>query len=1058
MALPAPSIPGVSRGNEAISLWHSTSRDTIIHRVYPYQPVSAQLPSVDRRRLVTAFVWVLLPTLAWADVKVRFNRDVRPILADKCFHCHGPDEEAREAELRLDQEADVLAQRGDYAVIVPGKPEQSELIQRISAEDADIRMPPLESGRSLSDHEREILRRWITQGAEWQSHWSYVSPRRPAIPARASRSTPHHAWPQNAIDHFVLARLLEAGFSPSPPADRATLLRRVTLDLTGLPPTPREVDRFLADASPLAYERAVDRLLASPRYGEQMALMWLDAARYADTDGYQNDGPRSMWRWRDWIIEAYNRGISFDQFTIEQLAGDLIPNATLDQRIATGFNRNHRYNSEAGLVLEEFLLENAVDRVDTTATVWMGQTMGCARCHDHKYDPFSQREYYQLVSFFDNIGESGRAVKFGNSEPWVVAPTRHQKTILAEHDRHVFEAQAALEKAASRIRTALATWQPDEAESHASDPIVARGLQQHFSFDDAKQLPEGFDATSQLAPGVIGKSLSVHGDKAVHLGRAGQILCQKRHTVAFWVRPASGEDGVILSRQAENSQRPGLAVELHQRRLQFYIITRWLAGVAAVETEQSLTPGEWVHVALTNDGSQSARGMKIFLNGRPAATRILFNTNSNTGGAPRSAILRIGRGVQGSTFEGSVDELRFYNRTLWPDEIALLATPISLSHVLSKATEARTPTQAAWLRAWFLEHAAPADLRRLAQQLADARAARRAFYDTLPTTMVMESPARTEPTHIRMRGEYHRLGDPVVSDVPAALPPFPLDAPSDRLGLALWLTKDDHPLTARVTVNRYWQKYFGQGLVKTAEDFGVQGDPPSHPDLLDWLATEFVRRQWNIKQMQKLIVTSATYRQSSRVMPELLERDPHNILLARGPRSRLSAHALRDQALAASGLLVERIGGPSVSPYQPANLWEEMSNMTYRQSHGANLYRRSLYTVWKRTVAPPTMAILDAADREVCVVNRRRTAPSVDALKRNSVRRSGPWVGPTHHARRGKPACAVGIPDCHGATSHVGGTLSLASGAKRFPNPLPARCEGGRGTPCSRRIGRARRP
>ncbi|MCH7728061.1 MAG: DUF1553 domain-containing protein [Planctomycetes bacterium] len=444
--------------------------------------------------------------------------------------------------------------------------------------------------------------------------------------------------------------------------------------------------------------------------------------------------------------------------------------------------------------------------------------------------------------------------------------------------------------------------------------------------------------------------------------------------------PNEVKRGVILSRQAKNTRRPGFAVELKEGHLRFSIITRWISGVGAVETAQNVEPGKWVHVCLTNDGSQSARGMRIFLNGKAVETQTVFNTNSNTGGTAKNAVLRVGGGVHGSLFNGRVDELRFYKRTLWEDEIAMLAVGDSLSAILKQVTEDRGERQRMKLRTWFLEQAAPPKLKKLANDYFAARAARLKFLDSLPTTMVMDEPAETRPTRIRVRGVYNDYGSQVESNVPAIFPPMSNKYPRNRLGFARWLVSGQHPLTARVAVNRYWQKYFGVGLVKTSEDFGVQGDRPSHPELLDWLAGEFVRSGWNVKGMQKLIVMSAAYRQSSRVTPKLLRRDPGNRLLARGSRIRLPAHVIRDQALAVSGLLVDRVGGPSVSPYQPANLWKELSNMTYRQSKGADLFRRSLYTIWKRTIVPPSMAILDAADRETCWVRTKRTNTPIQAL------------------------------------------------------------------------------
>jgi len=947
---------------------------------------------------------VLLGGYSQADERqLEFNRDILPILSDKCYHCHGPDSATREAELRFDVENSAKSDRGGYVVINPGDSERSELVTRINTHDLDLVMPPDNSERSLSAGEKETLTRWIKQGAKWQAHWAFEAPQRPALPQVVEKS-----WPNNAIDFFILKRLEAVGLHPSRDASSETWLRRVTIDLTGLPPTLAEVDGFLADESADAHGRVVDRLLASPRYGEHMAVAWLDAARYADTDGYQNDGPRTMYRWRDWVIGAYNANMPFDQFTIEQLAGDLLPDATLEQKIATGFNRNHRYNSEAGLIPEEFLLENAVDRVDTTSTVWMGLTIGCGRCHDHKYDPLSQREYYQLISFFDNISESGRAVKFGNSEPWVIAPTAEQHASLQQLDAQLVECMAKQDEIRALCTEEIRGLKQRLFMSARLDtledekPIVSRGLKHHFLLDDLKT--EGIEVEAGeplLVEGFRGKSAQLGGSDVFALGKVGKVQTQQRCSIAFWLKPEDVEQGVILSRQTRRTTRSGLAVEMHDGHLQFSIIERWRSGVGSVETRNRLKPGEWVHTTLTSDGSQSTRGMDIWINGQRAETNTLYNTNSNVGGTAEGSILRLGGGVRGQKFSGQLDELRFYERTLLDDEIESIAEPASLAEIAGTADSNLTAAMNRKLLAWLLEHSDSVSelgvstdrrsnrgaalqpfpsLVEVSNQILDLRYQRIALLDSFPTSMVMEEWPTAKKTHVRIRGAYDQLADRVSSDVPAAFPAMARDLPANRLGLARWLVSGEHPLTARVAVNRYWQRYFGTGLVKTAEDFGQQGELPSHPQLLDWLAIEFVESGWNIRAIHRLIVLSASYRQSSQLTPELTQRDPENRMLARGPRQRLSARILRDQALFLAGLLTTNIGGPSVSPYQPAKLWSEMSNMTYKQSTGKDLYRRGLYTIWKRTVAPPSLAILDAADRESCAVRPKRTNTPLQAL------------------------------------------------------------------------------
>jgi hypothetical protein len=903
-------------------------------------------------------IWLPCAVLAFAiggvraDDAIEFNRDIRPILSDKCFFCHGPDSATREAGLRLDREAEAKADNDGVTAIVPGDADASELIYRIFTDDADDLMPPEDSERHLTAKQKDLLKRWIEQGAKWQQHWAFVSPATDEPPAKTANDPWIQSNQGNAIDAFVLARLREKNLSPSPLASRESLIRRVTLDLSGLPPTLEEIDTFLADPSPdfEAYEKVVDRLLKSPRYGEAMALPWLDAARFADSDGYQNDGPREMWRWRDWVIDAYNRDLPFDQFTIEQLAGDLLPNATLDQKIATGFNRNHRYNSEAGLVLEEFLLENAVDRVDTTSTVWMGLTVGCARCHDHKFDPVSTREYYQLIAFFDNITESGRAIKFGNSEPYITAATKLQQPRLekleADLERAEHEVKAEPQASALTARVTI-----DEA---VLEDLIAEQRDLRAGFEDGKNVREG----------VYGKAMQFPtAEDFIELETKHRFLTEQRWAVSMWIRPGENQGGVILSKQQKNTRRPGLAIELHKGKLRVFSITRWIAGVNGVESSATIPVGSWTHITVMNDGSQRAGGLTIHLNGgpEPAAVKILHNTNSNKGGASEAGPLTVGAGVNGTGYRGSIDELRLYQRSLWPDELRALAQmPEKLAgNPIASADKAIRSKFAAQYK---------------------ARMAWQKYWDSLPTTMVMQEMETPRETHIRERGIYDAYGEKVEPDVPEVFPGLPEGAQRNRLGFARWLVSGEHPLTARVAVNRYWLRYFGTGLVKSAEDFGQQGELPSHPGLLDWLATEFVRSGWDVKAMQRLIVTSATYRQSSHVTPEILELDPGNRWLARGPRQRLPAHVIRDQALAHSGLLVEKLGGPSVKPLQPDGLWKEMSNEVYKPGKGDDLYRRSLYTHWKRTVLPPSLAMMDAADREVCAISARRTNTPLQAL------------------------------------------------------------------------------
>jgi len=888
-----------------------------------------------------------------AAAPVDFNREIRPILAENCFQCHGPDAANRKADLRLDTEKG--AKTGEYPAVTPGNPDESELIRRINHLDPDDLMPPEDSKRKLSEGQKQRLTQWIQEGAQWENHWAFVSPTRPVLPTVQSKT-----WPRNEIDHFVLARLEEEGLSPSDSASKETLIRRLTLDLTGLPPTHAEVEAFLSDPQPDAYEQRVDRLLKSPRYGEHMAWQWLDAARYADTDGYQNDGPREMWRWRDWVIDAYNKNLPFDQFTIEQLAGDLLPDRTSDQLIATGFNRNHRYNSESGLVFEEFLLENAVDRVDTTSTVWMGLTMGCARCHDHKYDPVSQKEYYQLIAYFNSVPESGRAIKFGNSEPWIKAPAKQQQKRLQELQSDLSVAKLELEKASSSIATHQTSWETSVESPELQNPILPTGLTHHFAVID---------------------EIQTDGNSEHKLEKIPNLVCNKRFSIAFQMIPKTVSHGAILFNEAKGTGRNGILVGFQDGHLRFHIISRWIAGVATLETVHTFKPDIPVHVILTNDGTQRSQGMRIYLNGKRAETQTLHNSNSNKSGANTGDVMRVGFSPHIPGWEGAIRDLRFYqHRTLTQEEADLLAEPTHISDLTKIPLEDRTKVQEAKLTSYFLSHVASNTLSRLVEQVDKAQTDYLKFYDTLPTTMVMEETPQPKPTHLRLRGVYHQKGDLVSRGVPSILPKMPSGYPENRLGFARWLVSGNHPLTARVTINRFWQQFFDRGLVKTPGDFGAQGSLPSHPQLLDWLAVEFVEQGWDTHQLLKKIVTSATYKQSSAFTSEALANDPENVFLSRAPRRRLPGNILRDQALLLGGLLVEKEGGPSVMPFQPKNLWREASNFTYKMGTGSDLYRRSLYTYWKRTLAPPSMALLDTADREWCSVRAKKTNTPLQAL------------------------------------------------------------------------------
>jgi len=942
---------------------------------------------------VLAAAWLLIAPAAAAEPDplpeiVDFNRDIRPILSDSCFHCHGPDPSQRKADLRLDTEAGALANLSGIATLVPGKPDDSELFRRIASTDNGERMPPAKSGREpLTPRQIALVRKWIEQGAQWQKHWSLIPPVRPEVPPFQG-----DGWEQNPIDAFIRARLRRENLQPSPRAEKAVLIRRVTLDLTGLPPTPAEVDAFLADNSPRAFETVVDRLLASPRYGERMASRWLDAARYADTNGYQSDGIRYMWRWRDWVIEAYNRNLPFDQFTIEQLAGDLLPNPTLDQRIATGFNRNHRGNAEGGIIPEEYAVEYVVDRVDTTATVWLGLTMGCARCHDHKYDPISQQDYYQVFALFNNVPERGRAIKYGNSPPVIKAPTREEQQLLQALAIQLAGAEAHFATLQTDLAQAQAAW--EKAQAAGGDTLdaihgaPARHLALHYPLDhDARNHTDTAPATStagnapalpEFVPGRLARAAQFDGTRFIDAGDVAHFDYFDKFTFSAWIYPVGDQGGTILSRMTDTPSGDGYNFALVDGRLQVNLVKRWLDDALRVETDRQLPADRWSHVLFTYDGSRFAEGVQIYVDGQPEKLRVLLDELNQP--FENKQPFRIGTSGPNGGFHGRIDDLRCYTAVLPAEDITRLATPETIAELVAIPAEKRTAAQARKLAAWFLETRAPQRIRSAWKQVLALRDEHAAYLDSVSTCMVMEELPQPRPTFILQRGEYDKPGARVTPGIPAQLAAGEAPVIHNRLDLARWLVSPNHPLTARVAVNRFWQMYFNTGLVKTVDDFGSQGEWPSHPELLDWLATEFIRSGWDVKHLQKLIVMSAAYQQSSRVTPALLQKDPDNRLLARGPRGRLSAEMIRDQALAVSGLLVEKQGGPSVLPYQPPGLWKELTGIDFTQDHGEKLYRRSLYTFWKRTVAPPTMMTFDASGREMCLVRETRTNTPLQAL------------------------------------------------------------------------------
>jgi hypothetical protein len=914
-----------------------------------------------------------------SPMAVDFNRHVRPILSEYCFACHGPDAAQRQAELRLDTRDGALAVRDGRAAIRPGHPEQSELLRRLSATDAEERMPPASTGKSLSPQQIDVLRRWIAAGAEWQNHWAFLAPQRPASPAVKSLE-----WCRNEIDRFVLARLEQDRLSPSPVAERATWLRRVTLDLTGLPPSPSDVAAFLADTSPLADERVVDRLLASPRYGERMALDWLDAARFAETNGYFSDLERPMWPWRDGIIAALNANQPFDQFTIEQLAGDLLPSPTTAQLVASGFHRNQPVTNETGIIDEEYRVEYVAERADTTAAIWLGLTAGCARCHDHKFDPWSQREYYQFFAFFNQGPETG-LVHANAPPPALSVSSPEQQARLTMLREQQAECERTFAEHEPALKMALAEW--EQTAEGMLPALPADELRAHFDFE--QRLTDAVDARALIAlgdpayqPGMLGQALSFANGRHVETAGALPWNSDEPWSVSVWLRFAGPSSvACLLSCLEEDGDRRGWDVIWRKGHLIVNLVSRWGSDALEVWTTEGAKADRWHHLVVSYDGSGRGAGVQIYVDGRPQTLRI--ERDALTGTTRQREPLRLGRRDSGFGFHGVLDELRCYARVLAPEEVAGLYRSELMRSIVRTPSDQRSELQRELLQEDFLAHQGTAAARDAWTRRHRTRQALKELEAAIPVVMVAQERSEPRETFVLERGQYDHPGERVSADVPGVLPRWPEEAPRNRLGLARWLVDGRNPLTARVIVNRAWQQFFGAGLVRTANDFGAQGEPPTHPELLDWLATEFVRTGWDVKALQRTIVTSATYRQSSSATPEQWAADPENRRLARGPRFRLPAELLRDQALAASGLLVEELGGPSVKPYQPPGLWEAVSygaEESYVADHGGLLYRRGLYTYWKRQVPPPSLLTFDAPTRETCVVQRARTNTPLQAL------------------------------------------------------------------------------
>ena len=948
--------------------------------------------------IVPVAAWLGLLGFATAEEdRLEFNRDIRPLLSDNCFACHGPDEKTREAGLRLDRVDDSRLQLASgQKAIVPGDPATSELVRRITSAEPDLHMPPMESGKQLTAAQVNVLKRWIAQGAEYQAHWSFVPLVRPVAPRSTSVSS------RNPIDSFVQSRLAQEGLELAAQADRERLLRRVTLDLTGVPPSLDELDEFLADQSPDAFEKVVDRLLASPRYGERMSLEWLDAARYADTHGFNNDTTRYMWRWRDWTIQAFNQGMPFDQFITEQLAGDLLPSPTLEQRIATGFNRNHVINSEGGIIPEEYRVEYVADRVHTTATILMGVSLGCARCHDHKFDPFTQREYYQFFAFFNNLNEQGEAGRSGNAEPTIKAPTADQTRRQQNLSQMLAKVNQSLQQRTKQAAQSMPEWEPKlqaayAGQSLAPDPVLFWPLDETSGSEVVEHRDPARKGQvigkADWAPGKLAGSLHLDGNTHVEAGDFANFERTDQFSYGAWIKVENKDGATVLSRMDDADAHRGFDLLLVGGKLTAHLVHHWPDNALHLVTKSEVPVNEWKHVFATYDGSSKGEGFKLYVDGKLQEVEITHRTLSESVRTARP--LRIGRRTSGAPFRGWIDDVRIYDRELSAEDVAAIAGSDGLREILAMAADRRSEDQVNLLVNTYLSRF-DADYQQEMSLRSDSERQQKDLDREIPTAMVMAEMPQPRKAFLLKRGQYDLPGDEVQPGTPASLPPFPAEAPRNRLGLARWLLQSDHPLTSRVAVNRAWSLFFGAGLVETVEDFGSQGQWPSHLDLLNWLAVEFqgsdgampaaANGKWDVKRLHRTMVTSATYRQSSRVTPELQERDPLNRLLARGPRFRMQAETIRDNALSIAGLLGERLGGPSVSPYQPAGLWDDVAvgadyeGTVYKQDQGEGLYRRSMYTFWKRTCPPPGLNTFDAPEREVCTARRSRTNTPLQAL------------------------------------------------------------------------------
>ena len=925
---------------------------------------------------------------------IKFNRDIRPILTENCLACHGPDPGARKAKLRLDTKEGIFEKTPKREpAVIPGDLEKSELWLRVSTTDEDDLMPPPDSHKVLKPEQKELLKKWILSGAPWQGHWAYVKPERSDVPKVKAAGFPI----RNPIDAFVLAKLQSKGLKPAPEADKRTIARRLSLDLTGLPPNREVVERFLKERSPEAYLKLVKLLMNSPQWGEHRGRYWLDAARYADTHGLHFDNYREMWPYRDWVIRAFNRNMPFDQFTLEQIAGDLLEDPDTEQLVATGFHRCNMTTNEGGTIDEENLANYANDRVSTTGWVWLGATLNCAACHDHKFDPITQKDFYAMEAFFRNTTQPAKDGNVKDSTPSVLVPqtdedAKRWTALPAELDA----AKGKVDDRRKAAKPAFEKWVADAATDEFDRDIPTKQMIAHVPLNERnsnevvtiigerKTIP--LSGEVEFQDGKLGPAVVLKKGQTLDLGDVGDFERTNAFSYGAWVRvsKASGTSGV-LARMDVGADYRGWDLMQDDKKFSVHIVNKWPDNAIKVSTKADVIKEKtFQHVFVTYDGSGKAKGVRIFIDG--VDTPLNRDKDSLSETIRTSTSFRIGQRSKGQEFErGRVQDVRVYERRLSGNEVGALAKVVPIRQTLSIASDKRTAEQNDAIYDYWLTTRDDAYLK-LAKAHATLKSEQDAIRERNPVTHIQREKKDSMPVAaILFRGQYDKPKDKVTAATPAFLPALPAGAPTNRLGLAKWINSPENPLTARVTVNRFWQEVFGVGLVKSADDFGTTSEPPANQELLDWLAVEFIESGWNVKHIFELIVTSSTYRQSAEVTPEKLEKDPQNRFCSRGPRFRMDAEMVRDYALATSGLLVDKVGGPSVKPYQPEGVWEavampESNTKKYTADDGAGLYRRSLYTFWKRAAPPALMDIFNAPSREVCSVRRERTNTPLQAL------------------------------------------------------------------------------